>query len=66
MLVVVRAFAGRRMREIAIELLLLLRREYRANLIVGLIDELIMLAAEVIMQLIHLRVRIAHQHFDLM
>jgi len=52
--------------ELTIELLLLFRRQQRANLIVSLKDELLMPAAKILVQLIHLNPRIAHQRFDLM
>lgn len=58
-LVLVQTCTGRRMREIAIELLLLLRRQQCANRIVSLVDDLIVLAAEIFVQPIHFGVRIA-------
>ena len=58
--------ADRWMREFLVEDLLLLRRQQGANLIVGLIDDLVVLAMEVVVQLLHLGARIAHQGFDLM
>ena len=59
LVILVLACAGRRMGEIAIELVLLLRRQQRANRIVRLVDDLIMLAAEIFVQPIHFGVRIA-------
>lgn len=54
------------MRELAVEFLLLLGRQQRTNLIVGLQDELIVLAAKILVQLNHFAVLITHQRFDLM
>lgn len=66
MLVAAVAVTSAGAREIAIEFLLLLGRQQCANLIVGLKDELLMLALKILVKLIHLHTRIAHQGFDLM
>ncbi len=52
--------------ELAIEFLLLLRRQQRSNLVVGLKDQLLTLTMKTLVQLIHLEVRVAHQGVDLM
>ena len=58
--------ADGRMGKFAIEDLLLLRRQQRAYRIVRLIDDLVVLAMEVVVQLLHFSVRITHQSLDLM
>ena len=60
------AIAPHRGGELAIELLLLLGRQQRTNLIVSLKDDLLMLAAKLGVKLIHLDPRVAQQGFDLM
>ena len=64
--VAVMIVAGLRRGELAIELLLLLGGQQRANLVVGLKDKLLMLVAKILVQLLHLDMRITHQGFDLM
>ena len=59
-------FVARRMCELAIELLLLLGRQRRANLIVRLHDYLLMLTTEILVQRIHFLMRTTHQCFHLM
>ena len=66
MLVIAVAVTSAGARELAIEFLLLLGRQQRADLIVGLKDELLMLALKILVKLIHFHARIAHQGFDLM
>lgn len=53
------------MRELAIEFRLLVGRQQCANLITGLKNELMMLAAKVRVKLIHFDARVAQQGFDL-
>ena len=52
--------------EFPIKLLLLLGRQDRANLVVGLKNQLLMLMRKILMQLLHLHVGIAHQVLNLM
>ena len=58
--------AAARRRELAIEFLLLRRRQQRSNVIVGLEDQLFVLAGEILVELLHFDVRIAHQILNLM
>lgn len=52
--------------EFPIKLLLLLGRQDRANLVVGLKNQLLMLMRKILMQLLHLHVGIADQVLNLM